>query len=80
MFERFTVEARQVVVGAQHEARRLHSGRIGTEHLLLALLMQPTPSTAVLARHGLTREAVTDAVRARPPAADRPVLRRRARP
>src|SRR5215207_2601594 len=63
MFERFTFEARQTVVGAQHEARRLHSGRIGTEHLLLALLIQPTPSAAVLARHGLTRDAVSDAVR-----------------
>ena len=63
MFERFTIEARQTVVGAQHEARRLHSGRIGTEHLLLALLLQPTPSAAVLTRHGLTRDEVTEAVR-----------------
>jgi len=64
MFERFTIEARQTVVGAQHEARRLHSGRIGTEHLLLALLMQPTPSAAVLGRHGLSRDEVAEAVRA----------------
>ena len=63
MFERFTFEARQTVVGAQHEARRLHSGRVGTEHLLLALLMQPTPSAAVLTRHGLGRDQVTEAVR-----------------
>jgi ATP-dependent Clp protease ATP-binding subunit ClpA len=64
MFERFTAEARQVVVGAQHEARRLHHGSIGTEHLLLSLLDQRTPSSAVLARHGLTRDEVTDAVAA----------------
>ena len=63
MFERFTFEARQTVVGAQHEARRLHSGRIGTEHLLLALLIQPTPSAAVLTRHGLGRDEVAEAVR-----------------
>jgi ATP-dependent Clp protease ATP-binding subunit ClpA len=62
MFERFTAEARQVVVGAQHEARRLHHGRIGTEHLLLSLLGQQTSSAAVLARHGLTRDGVADAV------------------
>jgi ATP-dependent Clp protease ATP-binding subunit ClpA len=62
MFERFTAEAREVVVGAQHEARRLHHGRIGTEHLLLSLLDQRTPSAAVLARHGLTRDEVADAV------------------
>jgi ATP-dependent Clp protease ATP-binding subunit ClpA len=64
MFERFTLEARQTVVGAQDEARRLHAGRIGTEHLLLALMAQPTPSAAVLARHGLTRGQVVESVRA----------------
>ena len=52
MFERFTTEARQTVVGAQTEARRLRHRWIGTEHLLLALLAQDTPSTAVLARYG----------------------------
>ncbi|WP_324276860.1 Clp protease N-terminal domain-containing protein [Blastococcus brunescens] len=62
MFERFTLEARQTVVRAQDEARRLHSGRIGTEHLLLSLLRQPTPSAAVLTRHGLTHDAVVEAV------------------
>jgi ATP-dependent Clp protease ATP-binding subunit ClpA len=38
MFERFTTAARGVVIGAQHEARRLNHSYIGTEHLLLALL------------------------------------------
>jgi ATP-dependent Clp protease ATP-binding subunit ClpA len=65
MFERFTSEARQIVVGAQDEARRLHHGRIGTEHLLLALLAQEgSTSAAVLARHGLTHDAVAESVRA----------------
>jgi ATP-dependent Clp protease ATP-binding subunit ClpA len=64
MFERFTSDARQVVVGAQHEARRLHHGRVGTEHLLLALLTQEAgTSAAVLTRHGLTHDSVADAVR-----------------
>ena len=62
MFERFTHEARETVVQAQAEARRLHSGRVGTEHLLLALLAQHTPTAAVLARNGLAREPVTAAV------------------
>ena len=65
MFERFTTEARQTVVDAQNEARRMHSGRIGTEHLLLALLLQlGTPTSAVLARHGLTRQDVAAAIAA----------------
>jgi ATP-dependent Clp protease ATP-binding subunit ClpA len=62
MFERFTQDARRVVVDAQTEAARLHSGRIGTEHLLLALLAGATPTTAVLTRHGLTHEIATRSV------------------
>jgi len=38
MFERFTDQARQVVVLAQEEARLLGHGYIGTEHILLGLL------------------------------------------
>jgi len=38
MFERFTDRARDVVKGAQAEARELHHRYIGTEHILLALL------------------------------------------
>jgi ATP-dependent Clp protease ATP-binding subunit ClpA len=38
MFERFSKDARAIVVLAQEEARRLHHQSIGTEHLLLALL------------------------------------------
>jgi ATP-dependent Clp protease ATP-binding subunit ClpA len=40
MFERFTQEARQVVVWAQEEARSLGHNYIGTEHVLLGLLRQ----------------------------------------
>jgi ATP-dependent Clp protease ATP-binding subunit ClpA len=37
VFERFTDEARQVVIGAQEEGRRLRAERIEPVHLLLAL-------------------------------------------
>jgi ATP-dependent Clp protease ATP-binding subunit ClpC len=40
VFERFTERARQVVVLAQDEARRLKHNYIGTEHLLLGLLRE----------------------------------------
>jgi ATP-dependent Clp protease ATP-binding subunit ClpA len=63
MFERFTPEARAAVIGAQDEARQLHHGCIGTEHLLLALLAQDTPSAAVLVRHGLTHDSVAQTIR-----------------
>lgn len=61
MFERFTQEARQVVVSSQDEARRLHHNFIGTEHLLLGLLdQQGSPTAAVFARHGMTRTAAIE--------------------
>ena len=64
MFERFTREAREVVVAAQEEARRLRHGRIGTEHLLLGLLAGPaTTSARTLGRHGITRDGVVASVR-----------------
>ena len=41
MFERFTDQARRVVVQAQEEARTLGHSYIGTEHILLGLLGEP---------------------------------------
>jgi ATP-dependent Clp protease ATP-binding subunit ClpA len=61
MFERFTHEAREVVVGAQQVARRLRHQRIGTEHLLVSLLGTTGPA-AVLGGHGITRERVETAI------------------
>lgn len=63
MFERFTHEARDVVIQAQREARGLHHRWIGTEHLLLALLGRPdAPGVATLTRLGVTAERAREAV------------------
>ncbi|MCW2907241.1 MAG: hypothetical protein JWL68_2030, partial [Actinomycetia bacterium] len=48
MLERFTGEARAVVVGAQQHARRLGHRYVGCEHLLLALATTSQPAGAVL--------------------------------
>jgi ATP-dependent Clp protease ATP-binding subunit ClpA len=63
MFERFTNNARAVVVRAQDEARGLGHRYIGTEHLLLALL-DPSAGAAYAVLHdaGIEREAVRAAV------------------
>jgi ATP-dependent Clp protease ATP-binding subunit ClpA len=53
MFERFTQDARQIVVLAQAEARRLHHHYIGTEHLLLALAQGEGPAAESLREYGL---------------------------
>ena len=59
MFERFTHEARQVVVGAQGEARARKADSIRTEHLLAALYTQPESlALTVLEGFGVDREAV----------------------
>lgn len=59
MFERFTAKARQVVVGAQEEARSLQHNYIGTEHLLLGLLSVPDSIGArALRQLGVTQDQV----------------------
>jgi ATP-dependent Clp protease ATP-binding subunit ClpA len=50
MFERFTDQARRVVVQAQEEARNLGHNYIGTEHILLGLLVE---------REGLAAQALS---------------------
>ena len=59
MFERFTNHARHVVVLSQEEARQLHHNYIGTEHILLGLLAEPSGAAfRVLDSHGMTLEGV----------------------
>ncbi len=59
MFERFTDQARRVVVLAMEEARRLNHSQIGTEHLLLGLLREPASlATEVLGSLAVSVEEV----------------------
>jgi ATP-dependent Clp protease ATP-binding subunit ClpA len=64
MFERFTDQARAVVVGAQEQARRLGHNYIGCEHLLLALVSGGSEIAADLRARGITAERVEPAVAA----------------
>ena len=59
MFERFTHEARRVLVLAQEEARLLNHNFIGTEHILLGLIHQGDGVAAqALGSLGIRLEAV----------------------
>ena len=59
MFERFTEQARQVVVLAQDEARALKHNYIGTEHLLLGLLREEEgPAAGALESLDITVDGV----------------------
>lgn len=65
MFERFTDEARRVVVIAQEEARGLDHTQIGTEHLLLGLVHEERSEvTGVLVELGVDVQALEHAVHA----------------
>jgi ATP-dependent Clp protease ATP-binding subunit ClpC len=56
VFERFTDKARRIVVVSQEEARLLDHDYIGTEHLLLGLLLVDDLGGHLLAGRGLTHE------------------------
>jgi ATP-dependent Clp protease ATP-binding subunit ClpA len=59
VFERFTSKARQVVVGAQEEARARKADSIRTEHLLAALYAVPDNlALTLLDGFGVGRDAV----------------------
>jgi ATP-dependent Clp protease ATP-binding subunit ClpA len=58
MFERFSQDARRVVVRARHEAVRAGQGQIGCEHLLLGLLAEPGPAAAAMTAAGLELTAL----------------------
>ncbi|MEU6427477.1 Clp protease N-terminal domain-containing protein [Microbispora sp. NPDC046973] len=59
MLERFTQDAREVVLHAEEQARTLRHGQVGTEHLLLGLLSRPeTLSARLLAARGVDHERV----------------------
>ncbi len=62
MFERFTADARTVVVHAQEHARRLGHHYIGREHLLLAVAGSEQPAGAVLREQGVTPERVEEEI------------------
>jgi ATP-dependent Clp protease ATP-binding subunit ClpA len=68
MFERFTDRARATVKGALAEAEALRTDKVGTEHLLLAMLDGKTAAGGgvagdVLRQAGVTADDIRDRVR-----------------
>lgn len=58
MFQRFTGDARGIMVRAEEEARLLGHGFLGCEHLLFAVAAADAPVGTVLRDHGVTPQAV----------------------
>jgi ATP-dependent Clp protease ATP-binding subunit ClpA len=65
VFERFSQEARDVVVGAQDEARDLRHAHVGVEHMLLGILRLPPEqvTSRVLASLGIEGDDIRGRLR-----------------
>jgi ATP-dependent Clp protease ATP-binding subunit ClpC len=57
-FERFSAEARDVLVSAQKEAEQAGNNYIGTEHILLGLLLVGGETQRLLGRLGVEEQGV----------------------
>jgi len=63
MFERFTDRARRVMLLAEEEARRLNHDHVGTEHILLGLVLEGEGVAArALESLGISLQAVREQV------------------
>lgn len=63
-FEKFTDKARKVLVLAQDEARKLHQPYVGTEHILLGLIVEKEGLAAqALERLNADYDAVVQSIR-----------------
>jgi hypothetical protein len=57
-FERFSDDAKKVLTISQEEAERAHHSYIGTEHLLVALLLVESQASRILAQLGVELDLV----------------------
>ena len=64
MFERFTRDARQVVLCALAAAQRLGAETVEPEHLLLGLAEGSTPAARAIAEADMNAETITAAIEA----------------
>jgi hypothetical protein len=62
MFERFTQDARTLVVHATEHSRRLGHRYVGGEHILLAAVSASQPASAVMRAQGVTPELVEEEI------------------
>jgi len=73
VFERFTRDARAVVVSTQELCRSLGTDEVRPVHLLLALSEDDSGARDVLAAHGLTADAVAETLGAPRPTPSAPL-------
>ena len=62
MFERFTSKARQIVIKAKEQAVNLRCEKLGTEHILLALLREDEITNQILAKYNISKTRIQDII------------------
>ncbi|MEO2065342.1 MAG: ATP-dependent Clp protease ATP-binding subunit [Desulfurobacteriaceae bacterium] len=62
MFERFTSKARQIVIKAKEQAVSLRCEKLGTEHILLALLREDEITNQILAKYNISKTRIQDII------------------
>ncbi len=67
MFERFTTDARSVIVGTQDVCRALGASEVAPVHILLAMTEEDSAVRDVLAGHGVTASSLTEALNVEEP-------------
>jgi ATP-dependent Clp protease ATP-binding subunit ClpC len=64
VFERFNDTARQVIVQSQRQARALNHASIGTEHILLGVMLQPEQAIIqIFESHGVGFDAALEQIK-----------------
>ncbi|MEO2082888.1 MAG: ATP-dependent Clp protease ATP-binding subunit [Desulfurobacteriaceae bacterium] len=62
MFERFTTKARQIIINAKEQAVALHCEKLGTEHILLALLKNDEITNQILSRYNISKARIQEII------------------
>ncbi|MEO2065780.1 MAG: Clp protease N-terminal domain-containing protein, partial [Desulfurobacteriaceae bacterium] len=62
MFERFTSKARQIIIKAKEQAVNLRCEKLGTEHILLALLREDEITNQILAKYNISKTRIQDII------------------
>jgi ATP-dependent Clp protease ATP-binding subunit ClpC len=62
MFERFSQKARKIIIKAKEQAVSLRCEKLGTEHILLALLQEDEVTNQILARYNISKARIQEIV------------------
>jgi ATP-dependent Clp protease ATP-binding subunit ClpC len=62
MFERFTQKARKIIINAKEQAVALRCEKLGTEHILLALLRDDEITNQILSKYNISKPRIQEII------------------